>query len=125
MKVAIYTALTATSDDTKELNGHVTTSFTWVKSKRLPKIRLSTASQQAIVTGIEYFESANVTVALVESSLAHLRHEVFTTLGLEYEYELNPHITLCNGNKVNDYLHLMGRKVLLGNEYVGIYTKED
>lgn len=125
MKVAIYTALAVISEDTKELAGHVTTSFTWVGKKKLPKIRLSSASQQCTVTDIEYFESANVTVALVDSGLAKLRHNVFIGIGLEYGYELKPHITLCKGNNVSAYYNLVGRKVVLGNEYIGIFTKED
>lgn len=115
----VYTATKTHSTNQAELNGHITTSFTAVK-KGLPKLHtLNQKTEIAFVTEIEYFPGADVTVARVGSDTAWVAFLYYKELGLEYEHEFKPHITLCKGNYVTLYRHLVGESVIIGDSYIG------
>lgn len=123
MRVAVYTAFVSSCDEAKELNGHVTTSFTWMEG-RMPKLQTCSAQGICTVKDVVYFEGADVTVALVASKLAEDRHKVLTSIGLKYEHEYLPHVTICKGNKVVEFTQLIGINVMLHSEYIGFFTKD-
>ncbi|MGL5015223.1 MAG: hypothetical protein ACRC6V_13190 [Bacteroidales bacterium] len=60
---------------------------------------------------------------VVDCHLAHSRRKHFNDIGLTYDYEFIPHITLCSGNKVGDFSHFMGEFAYCGDEYIGFITK--
>lgn len=120
--VFVYTALKTKCKEHKELNGHITTSFMKVEGK-MPKLTTCVNESIATVVEIKYLEGGNVTVAVVDCHLAHSRRKHFNDLGLTYDYEFIPHITLCSGNKVVDFSHLVGEFAYCGDEYIGFITK--
>lgn len=120
--VFVYTALKTKCKEHKELNGHITTSFMKVEGK-MPKLTTCVNESIATVAEIKYLEDGNVTVAVVDCHLAYSRHNHFNDIGLTYDYEFIPHITLCSGNKVGDFSHLVGEFAYCGDEYIGFITK--
>ncbi|MGL5014332.1 MAG: hypothetical protein ACRC6V_08605 [Bacteroidales bacterium] len=115
----VYTAIATHSTSMDELIGHITTSFTKVK-KGLPKLKtLNTKAEVAFVTDIEYLKGGDVTVARIFSDTAWADFLYYQELGLEYEYEFKPHITLCKGNHADKYNHLIGESVIMGEAYIG------
>lgn len=123
-KCYLYTALKTKSRDHDVLNGHITTSFMQIEGK-MPKIRTHVEESIAIVTNIEYFNGADVTVAIVDCWLAHRDREKYEEIGITYDHEFIPHITICNGNKVYDHQTLIGKHAYVGGEYIGFVVKSD
>lgn len=120
----VYTALKTKSRNYEALNGHITTSFMNVAGK-MPKIRTHVTESVATVTAIEHFKEADVTVAIVDCWLAHRDRERYEAIGLTYEHEFIPHITICKGNKVDDHQVLIGKHAYVGSEYIGFVVKAD
>lgn len=122
--VYMYTAIT-THSNFHELVGHITTSFTKV-NRKLPKIFPRTVEQEVVtVSNVVYWKDSNVTVALVPSEAARIEYQLYKNLGLDYEYEFIPHVTLCPGNLVEEYKDLIGKEVHMGYTYIGFIEKED
>ena len=123
MEHYVYTAFRTFSPLHTELKGHVTTSFSQIKDT-MPKIPFSGFDGTGEVIGIEHFKDADVTVALINCDGVISRHAELMASGLEYEYELMPHITLCRGGDSSDrYAHLVGATVNVGSEYIGFMTR--
>lgn len=132
MTVCFYTALEVQSLALQKLgvkNPHITTSFTPVVGK-LPKIKsehflLPWDLCVAKVTDIKYWEKADVTVALVTAPSAPIHNKKMMELGLTYEHEFIPHITLCKGNDVAKYESLVGTYCDIIDVYCGHIIRND
>ena len=122
MSAFVYTALKTKSREHKELNGHITTSFMAVKGK-MPKLSTCVNESVATVVDIKHLVGGDVTVAVVDCHLANSRRSHFESIGLSYDYEFIPHITICSGNCVDDYQHLVGEFAYCGDEYIGFIVK--
>lgn len=115
----VYTAVKTYHPEYDELCGHITTSFTEL-SKDTPKIMLfNNGSTLGKVTHIEYFPTGNVTVAIIDSERVNEIHADKLKMGLSYQLEFKPHITIGKGNHVDDHRHLVGAIVSIGYEYIG------
>lgn len=124
MRAFLYTAVKTQNDFYKELNGHITTTFTEV-NKKLPKVCFSGFNACGTVVGIEYWEEPKVTVAIIDCPKLHTLHGGLIKSGLSYEYEFIPHITLTSGeDKTKDFLKLIDEEVLIYGEYVGTFVRE-
>lgn len=124
-EVCVYTAFKTECHQDRRLNGHITTSFTVVQGK-MPKIFTRPASyprELAMVVAVEYWAKPDVTVALVESRHLLDRHIDLLEVGLSYEHEFRPHITLTRGDALTEYAGCVGVQVCLGDEYVGLITR--
>jgi hypothetical protein len=102
-------------------NPHVTIAFCDVAHG--DKVQTATAfcnvPGKGVITAVKYWSGPDITVLLIDSGIVRMRHQYYTKNGYKYEgHEFNPHITLGKGNQVEDFEHLLGKELLLGEEYV-------
>ena len=102
-----------------QIDGHITLCFCdCIKSKKFSTFQ---GKGVATVTDIEYWERVDLTVMLVDCPLAEERQKYYHDLGYTYDYEFIPHISLGKGDKVSEYSHFKGEKLIVGNEYARLY----
>ena len=98
---------------------HVTLCF--CDAVKSGKFKTSNGRGKGVVIGVEYWESADITVALIDSSFIYDRHEYYKILGYGYDYNFIPHATLSKGNTVSEHKTMKGDIVILCDEYARIY----
>lgn len=76
--------------------------------------------QFADIVRIEYWEEANVTVAILDAEFLKDAHQTLVNKGFTYDHEFIPHITLENGNHVEYYESLIEERVYFGYSYLKI-----
>lgn len=124
MKAFVYTAVKTYSEKFKELDGHITTSFTKIDSST-PKITLQDVNSFCVISSIKYLPHGNVTVAVINSLEILEVHAQKMSMGFNYDYDFIPHITLCRGDSSDKYDYLIGEQVKLKNEYAGFIVDEN
>ncbi len=100
---------------------HITLCFCEA-DKLLGKIKTWQGSDIALVTGVEYWKKANVTVLKVDCELAFKRHGYYKHLGYGYDHEYSPHITVSRGNHVDNFNHLIGQALAITGEYFRVFS---
>lgn len=129
MSVYFYTALRALATPYSEPSrGHITTSFTKVEGK-MPKLEsgnfiLPWSICEAVVTAVEYWAEADMTVAVVNCPSAEKHHLDMVKLGLGYEKEFIPHISLSKGDTAKQWQDKIGARYAVVDVYCGFVIKE-
>ncbi len=112
-----FTAALVVESD--EIEGHITLCF--CDAKKSGKVSTLNGRGDAKITSIEYWSRVNLTVALVDCELAHLRNKYYSDNGYSYDHEFIPHLTICEGDSSKQHEHLLGHELEVVNEYVRIF----
>lgn len=126
MSFATYIGLCVSSDIRCLQDKHVTIAYNDIDKStgRLDMVKLATmANCMAVIDDIEYWEGADVTVAVLTSPNAVKAHKLCVESGYRYNYEFRPHVTLSPGDVSKDASlreELIGRHIQLGNPYIKI-----
>ena len=120
----IYTAVKIKTDIPELMEGHLTLSFSDIKeTEKLTLKKLSDFfPSKTIISEIVFFEKAGVTVALVNSKEIVSAHNYLNSIGLNYDMNFNPHVTLSYGgeNKVKQFSWLIGQEIIFDEVYLKI-----
>jgi 2'-5' RNA ligase len=120
----MYTAVKVKSSFPELNNGHLTLSFSDVKETE--KLCLKTLSDffpsKATISEIVFFDKAGVTVALVNSQEIISANNYLNSIGMEYDMDFKPHVTLSYGgeNKVEFFSHLINKEIEFDEVYLKI-----
>lgn len=80
----------------------------------------------AVVQSVEYWPQADITVARFIGETFEDVKDVFTNAGFTYnDHEFKPQVTLCSGDKVEEYSHLVGQCVSPVDTYIRIKDFKD
>ena len=101
------------------IDGHITLCFCEVKKSG--KVSTHYGHGEAIIIDVVYWPHVDLTVILVECSLANERHEYYKSHGYDYDHEFIPHVTIGKGNLVEGNKWLKGDVLVVGNEYVRVF----
>lgn len=121
MKLKFYAGLSVYYEDNP--NAHITTAFSPIVGN--PNTGTSPVSSDATIIGLDYWENADVTVALVDCHLAVKYHNKYRKQGFTWDFtDYKPHVTLSKGNRVGEFQHLLGTILPVYQEYRRIVVDE-
>ena len=99
---------------------HITLCFCPAENKK-GKVSTWSGISTALVVSVEYWENVDVTVLIMQSDLAHERHEYYKENGYTYGYEFKPHATVSKGDTKKEHQHLIGSEIKIIGEYVRVF----
>lgn len=80
----------------------------------------------AVVQSVEFWPQANITVARFVGETFEDVKGVFENAGFTYnDHAFKPHVTLCEGDKVEEHSHLVGQCVSPIDTYIRIKDFKD
>lgn len=130
MAIILYAGLNAKFLDKKEKHpfDHFHLTLMYGELKATPRFYLGEHGMRGHGTNVEdivYWEHVDLTVAIINhTKYLQDRFDFYSKeLGIEYDYEFVPHVTLGKGNLVEEHAYLKGTDVDFSDEYIRFLEK--